>query len=66
MNARAVVIYHDRFFLDRICTHILAFEGVGHVEWFEGDFDDYDVDKIGSLNPNTVEPKRIKYKKFSL
>ncbi|MEM1275210.1 MAG: energy-dependent translational throttle protein EttA [Pseudomonadota bacterium] len=61
----AVVISHDRFFLDRLCTHILAFEGEGHVEWFEGNFEDYEADKIRRLGPDAVEPKRIKYKKFT-
>ncbi|MEM7507110.1 MAG: energy-dependent translational throttle protein EttA [Pseudomonadota bacterium] len=61
----AVVISHDRFFLDRLCTHILAFEGEGHVEWFEGNFEDYEADKIRRLGPDSVEPKRIKYKKFA-
>jgi ATP-binding cassette ChvD family protein len=61
----AVVISHDRFFLDRICTHILAFEGEAHVEWFEGNFADYEADKIRRLGPDAVEPKRIKYKKFA-
>ncbi len=61
----AVVISHDRFFLDRICTHILAFEGEAHVEWFEGNFEDYEADKIRRLGPDAVEPKRIKYKKFT-
>jgi ATP-binding cassette ChvD family protein len=61
----AVVISHDRFFLDRICTHMLAFEGDAHVEWFEGNFQDYEADKIRRLGPDAVEPKRIKYKKFA-
>ncbi|MEL6978344.1 MAG: energy-dependent translational throttle protein EttA [Pseudomonadota bacterium] len=61
----AVVISHDRWFLDRICTHILAFEGDSHVEWFEGDFTAYEEDKIRRLGPDSVEPKRIKYKKFA-
>jgi ATP-binding cassette ChvD family protein len=61
----AVVISHDRFFLDRICTHILAFEGEAHVEWFEGDFTAYEEDKKRRLGPDAVEPKRIKYKKFT-
>ncbi len=61
----AVVISHDRFFLDRICTHILAFEGEAHVEWFEGNFEDYEEDKKRRLGPDAVEPKRIKYKKFT-
>jgi ATP-binding cassette ChvD family protein len=60
----AVVISHDRFFLDRICTHILAFEGDAHVEWFEGNFADYEEDKKRRLGPDALEPKRIKYKKF--
>ena len=61
----AVVISHDRWFLDRICTHILAFEGDSHVEWFEGNFEDYEKDKVRRLGPDSIEPKRIKYKKFS-
>jgi len=61
----AVVISHDRWFLDRICTHMLAFEGDSHVEWFEGNFEDYEKDKIARLGPDAVEPKRIKYKKFA-
>ncbi len=61
----AVVISHDRFFLDRICTHILAFEGDSHVEWFEGNFADYEEDKKRRLGPDAVEPRRIKYKKFA-
>ena len=60
----AVVISHDRFFLDRICTHILAFEGEAHVEWFEGNFEDYEEDKKRRLGADALEPKRIKYKKF--
>ena len=61
----AVVISHDRFFLDRICTHMLAFEGEAHVEWFEGNFEDYEEDKKRRLGPDAVEPKRIKYQKFA-
>ena len=61
----AVVISHDRFFLDRICTHILSFEGDAHVEWFEGNFEDYEEDKKRRLGPEALEPKRIKHKKFS-
>ncbi|AGT07641.1 energy-dependent translational throttle protein EttA [Paracoccus aminophilus] len=61
----AVIISHDRFFLDRLCTHILAFEGDAHVEWFEGNFEDYEADKIRRLGPDSVEPKRVKYKKFT-
>jgi len=61
----AVVISHDRFFLDRICTHILAFEGDSHVEWFEGNFADYEEDKLRRLGADALEPKRMKYKKFT-
>ena len=61
----AVVISHDRFFLDRICTHILAFEGDAHVEWFEGNFEDYEEDKKRRFGPDALEPKRIKHKKFT-
>ncbi len=61
----AVIISHDRWFLDRIATHILAFEGDSHVEWFEGNFQDYETDKMHRLGTDTVIPHRIKYKKFS-
>ena len=61
----AVVISHDRFFLDRLCTHILAFEGDAHVEWFEGNFEAYEEDKVRRLGADAAEPKRIKYKKFT-
>ncbi len=61
----AVIITHDRWFLDRIATHILAFEGDSHVEWFEGDFSSYLEDKKRRLGPDAVEPKRIKFKKFA-
>ncbi len=61
----AVVISHDRFFLDRICTHILSFEGDAHVEWFEGNFEDYEEDKKRRLGPDALEPKRLKHKKFA-
>ena len=61
----AVVISHDRFFLDRICTHMLAFEGDAHVEWFEGNFEDYEEDKKKRLGADAMEPKRMKHKKFS-
>jgi len=60
----AVVISHDRFFLDRIATHILAFEGDSHVEWFEGNFADYEEDKKRRLGDASVEPHRIKFKRF--
>jgi energy-dependent translational throttle protein EttA len=58
----AVVISHDRWFLDRIATHILAFEGDSHVEWFEGNFQDYEADKKRRLGEDAVNPHRIKYK----
>jgi len=61
----AVIISHDRWFLDRIATHILAFEGESHVEWFEGNFQDYEKDKMRRLGVDSVIPQRIKYKKFS-
>ena len=61
----AMVISHDRWFMDRLCTHVLAFEGDSHVEWFEGNFEDYEADKIKRLGPDAVEPTRIKYKKFT-
>ena len=61
----AVVISHDRFFLDRICTHMLAFEGDAHVEWFEGNFEDYEEDKKRRLGVDALEPKRLKHKKFA-
>ncbi|MDP3264871.1 MAG: energy-dependent translational throttle protein EttA [Tabrizicola sp.] len=61
----AIIISHDRFFLDRLCTHILAFEGDAHVEWFEGNFEAYEQDKVRRLGPESIEPKRVKYKRFS-
>jgi ATP-binding cassette ChvD family protein len=61
----AVIISHDRWFLDRIATHILAFEGDSHVEWFEGNFQDYEKDKMRRLGTDSTMPTRIKYKKFS-
>ena len=61
----AVIISHDRFFLDRIATHMLAFEGDSHVEWFEGNFQDYEEDKKRRLGIDSVIPHRLKYKKFS-
>ncbi len=60
----AIVISHDRFFLDRIATHILAFEGDSHVEWFEGNFADYEEDKRRRLGDAAVEPHRLKFKRF--
>ncbi|HYC17090.1 MAG TPA: energy-dependent translational throttle protein EttA [Pseudolabrys sp.] len=61
----AVIISHDRWFLDRIATHILAFEGDSHLEWFEGNFQDYEADKMRRLGTDSVIPHRLKYKKFS-
>jgi ATP-binding cassette ChvD family protein len=61
----AVITSHDRWFLDRIATHILAFEGDSHVEWFEGNFQDYEEDKKRRLGVDSTIPTRIKYKKFS-
>jgi ATP-binding cassette ChvD family protein len=61
----AVIISHDRWFLDRIATHMLAFEGDSHVEWFEGNFEDYEEDKRRRLGIDSTIPHRIKYKKFS-
>ncbi len=61
----AVIISHDRWFLDRIATHMLAFEGDSHVEWFEGNFEDYETDKKRRLGIDSTIPHRIKYKKFS-
>jgi ATP-binding cassette ChvD family protein len=61
----AVIISHDRWFLDRIATHILAFEGDSHVEWFEGNFQDYEKDKMRRLGTDSVIPHRVKYKKFT-
>lgn len=60
-----VVVSHDRFFLDRVCTHILAFEGEARVEWFEGNFEDYEADKERRLGPGALEPSRMKHKKFA-
>ena len=61
----AVIISHDRWFLDRIATHILAFEGDSHVEWFEGNYADYEEDRKRRLGADSEVPKRIKYKQFS-
>ncbi len=61
----AVIISHDRWFLDRIATHMLAFEGDSHVEWFEGNFQDYEKDKMRRLGQDSIIPHRLKYKKFT-
>jgi ATP-binding cassette ChvD family protein len=61
----AVVISHDRWFLDRLCTHILAFEGDSHVEWFEGNFEAYEEDKKRRLGADSLIPHRIKFHKFT-
>jgi ATPase subunit of ABC transporter with duplicated ATPase domains len=61
----AVVISHDRWFLDRLCTHILAFEGDSHVEWFEGNFEAYEEDKKRRLGADSLIPHRIKFQKFA-
>ncbi len=61
----AVIISHDRWFLDRIATHILAFEDDSHVEWFEGNFQDYEADKMRRLGTDSIIPHRLKYKKFT-
>ena len=60
----AVIISHDRMFLDRLATHILAFEGDSHVEWFEGNFEDYEADKVRRLGADAANPHRVKYKRF--
>src|SRR5471032_3373006 len=61
----AVVISHDRWFLDRLATHILAFEGDSHVEWFEGNFEEYEADKVRRLGADAANPHRIKYKRLT-
>ncbi|MGY6709539.1 MAG: energy-dependent translational throttle protein EttA [Rhizobiaceae bacterium] len=61
----AVIISHDRMFLDRLATHMLAFEGDSHVEWFEGNFEDYEADKVRRLGPDAVNPKRVTYKRLT-
>ena len=58
----AVVTSHDRWFLDRIATHILAFEGDSHVEWFEGNYEEYEADKKRRLGADADQPHRVKYK----
>jgi ATPase subunit of ABC transporter with duplicated ATPase domains len=60
----AVVISHDRWFLDRIATHILAFEGDSHVEWFEGNYQDYEKDRKKRLGADADQPHRIKYRRI--
>ena len=62
----AIVISHDRWFLDRIATHILAFEGDSHVEWFEGNYQDYEADRHRRFGTDADTPKRIKYKKLKV
>ena len=59
------MISHDRMFLDRLATHMLAFEGNSHVEWFEGNFEDYEKDKVARLGENALTPKRIHFKPLS-
>jgi ATPase subunit of ABC transporter with duplicated ATPase domains len=61
----AVVISHDRWFLDRIATHILAFEGDSHVEWFEGNYADYEADRKRRLGEEAEQPHRIKYRRLA-
>lgn len=61
----AVIISHDRMFLDRLATHILAFEGDSHVEWFEGNFEDYEKDKVRRLGPESIKPGRVSYKRLT-
>ena len=61
----AVIISHDRMFLDRLATHILAYEGDGHVEWFEGNFEDYEKDKVRRLGPDALNPSRMSYKRLT-
>ncbi len=61
----AMIISHDRWFLDRIATHMLAFEGDSHVEWFEGNYGDYEADKKRRLGLDADQPHKIKYKRFT-
>ena len=61
----AIVISHDRWFLDRIATHILAFEGDSHVEWFEGNYEDYEADRKKRLGIKDDEPKPIKFRRLT-
>jgi len=60
----AVLVSHDRYFLDRVCSHVLAFEGDSRVEWFEGNFEAYEADKLRRLGPDSTRPSRIAYRKF--
>ena len=64
-SGSALIISHDRWFLDRMATHILAFEGNSHVEWFEGNYSDYLLDYKRRYGDDSGIPSRIKYKKFS-
>ena len=59
-----LVISHDRWFLDRVCTHILAFEGDSEVVWFEGNYQEYEEDRKGRLGADALQPHRIKYRKL--
>jgi ATPase subunit of ABC transporter with duplicated ATPase domains len=61
----AVVISHDRWFLDRIATHMLAFEGDSHVEWFEGNYQEYEADRRRRLGADADRPSRLRYRKFA-
>jgi ATPase subunit of ABC transporter with duplicated ATPase domains len=61
----AVIISHDRWFLDRVATHILAFEGDSQVDWFEGNFADYEADQKRRFGDDALVPKRIKYRKLT-
>jgi len=61
----AVIISHDRWFLDRIATHILAFEGESRVEWFEGNYQDYEADRRRRLGAEAERPHRIKYRRLT-
>jgi ATPase subunit of ABC transporter with duplicated ATPase domains len=61
-----VIITHDRWFLDRIATHILAFEGDSHVEWFEGNYQSYEEDRRRRFGESEDQPHRIKYKKITV
>ena len=60
-----IVVSHDRFFMDRLCTHILSFEGESNMTFFEGNFNDYEEDKKRRLGEAAIVPQRVKYRKFS-